>query len=52
MRGELLVKLKDEGGLKYTEIINYPWFESLKYNSLGQIYKRTKEKLKNKAEIK
>ena len=52
LRGELLVQLKDEGGLKYTEIINYPWFESMKYNSLGQLYKRAKEKLMNKAEIK
>jgi REP element-mobilizing transposase RayT len=52
LRGELLVRLKDEGGLKYTEIINYPWFESLKYNSLGQLYKRTKVKLNNKVKIK
>ena len=42
LRSELLVILKDKAGLKYTEIMKYPIFKSLKYSSLGQIYKRTK----------
>ena len=46
LRGELLIRLKDEGGLKYWEISAYPWYASLKYHSLGQLYKRAKERLK------
>ena len=42
LRSELLVILKDRAGLKYTEIMKYPIFKSLKYSSLGQIYKRVK----------
>ncbi len=42
LRSELLVILKEKAGLKYTEIMKYPIFKSLKYSSLGQIYKRTK----------
>jgi REP element-mobilizing transposase RayT len=42
LRSELLVILKDKAGLKYTDIMKYPIFKSLKYSSLGQIYKRVK----------
>ncbi len=45
LRSELLVRLKNEGGLKYSEIIKYPIFKELKYSSLGQIYKRAIKKL-------
>ena len=42
LRSELLVLLKEKAGLRYAEIMKYPIFKSLKYSSLGQIYKRTK----------
>lgn len=45
LRGDLLVLLKDEGGLKYSEIIYLPLFEFVKYHSLGQLYKRAKARL-------
>lgn len=43
LRNELLILLKDKAGLTYSEIIHYPPFHKLKYSSLGQLYKRTKE---------
>jgi len=46
LRAELLVAFKDEAGLTYSNIIAYPIFKSLKYSSLGQLYKRSKTKLK------
>jgi len=46
LRGELLVLLKDRAGLKYTEILKYPLFHSLKYLSLGKLYIRAREKMK------
>lgn len=39
LRGELLVLLKDLGGLKYSEIIKLDIFSDLQLNSLGSIYK-------------
>jgi len=42
-RGKLLVLLRDRAGLKYREIMELPLFKSLRYSSLGKIYKRTKE---------
>ena len=36
LRSELLVLLKDRGGLKYREIMEYPIFKELKYSSLGK----------------
>lgn len=45
LRSELLVLLRDKAGLRYKEIIRYPLFKSLKYSSLRQLYKRTKEKI-------
>ena len=48
LRGELLVMLKDEAGLTYLQVIEYPLFQSLKYASLGQLYKRTKEKMRKR----
>ena len=44
LRGRLLVLLKDKGGLTYSEILQFPIFKSLKFSSLGQIYKREKAK--------
>jgi REP element-mobilizing transposase RayT len=43
LRNELLVLLKDRSGLTYSEVIQYLPFQKLKYSSLGQLYKRTKE---------
>ena len=45
LRSELLVPLKDSSGLKYKEIMDYPLFKSLKYSSLGKLYRRAKETL-------
>jgi hypothetical protein len=45
LRSELLVLLKERVGLKYNEIIELPLFRSLKYSSLGQLYKRVKDKM-------
>jgi REP element-mobilizing transposase RayT len=42
LRSELLVLLKDKTGLTYKKIIEYPIFHSLKYSSLGHLYKRAK----------
>jgi REP element-mobilizing transposase RayT len=39
LRGELLVRLKDIAGLKYSEIINITPFTNLKFPSLGKLYK-------------
>jgi REP element-mobilizing transposase RayT len=51
LRGELLVWLHDLAGLKYSEIIELPFFFDLKFHSLGHIYKNAKrregEKYKN-----
>lgn len=43
LRNRLLIMLREEAGLKYNEIINYKPFHSLKYSSLGKLYKRAKE---------
>jgi putative transposase len=45
LRAKLLVLLKDKAGLKYSDIISYPLFKSLKYSSLGHIYQKTKRKM-------
>ena len=45
LRSELLVLLKDKAGLKYNEIIDYPLFRTLKYSSLGQIYKIARNRM-------
>lgn len=47
VRGELLVFLKDSGGLTYKQIMEIPIFKSLKYSSLGHLYKRAKERKVN-----
>ena len=47
LRLELLVLLKDRVGLKYSEIVSYKPFKSLKLPSLGQLYKRMKKKTNN-----
>jgi putative transposase len=43
-RDKLLVLLKDEAGLPYSEIIKYAPFQSLKYSSLGHLYQKMKRK--------
>ncbi len=45
LRGELLVYLKDRGGLKYSEIIKLELFGDVKFNSLGIMYKRAKMRM-------
>jgi hypothetical protein len=47
LRGELLVRLKDSGGLTYAEINKIPPFHDLKQNSLGKIYMDSKARLKS-----
>jgi len=44
LRSRLLVLLKDKGGLTYSEILQFTVYKSLKFSSLGQIYKREKAK--------
>ncbi len=46
-RGELLVRLKDLGGLRYSEISNIHPFDNLKFSSLPRLYKDARERLKN-----
>ncbi len=48
LRGELLFNLRERGGLKYTEIIKMDLFSDLKLHSIGQLYKRTKLRLREK----
>ncbi len=43
LRAELLVLLKDKAGLTYSEIVTLPLFGSLKYSSLGKLYRRAKD---------
>ncbi|MCK4322559.1 hypothetical protein KAX08_08605 [candidate division WOR-3 bacterium] len=45
LRAELLVLLRDEAGLTYKEIIEYPIFKSLKYESLGHLYQKAKDRI-------
>lgn len=46
LRYELIIILKEQGGLQYKEIVRYKPFSNLKFNSLGKMYKRAKEKKK------
>jgi REP element-mobilizing transposase RayT len=48
LRNELLVRLKDRAGLTYPQITQYPPFVSLKHSSLGQIYRREKERRRDR----
>lgn len=43
LRAELLVLLKDKAGLKYSDIVASPLYSSLKYSSLGKLYRRAKD---------
>jgi hypothetical protein len=45
MRGELLVRLKDLGGFRYSEISKLPPFESYRLTSMAKLYKDTKRRL-------
>ena len=44
LRGELLVKLRDNAGLKYKEIADMSVFCNLGFASLRELYRRTKQK--------
>lgn len=44
LRSKILVQLKEDAGLKYSEINKHHLFQDLKYSSLRQIYKRAREK--------
>lgn len=48
IRGELLLHLRDRGGLKYTEIVKMDLFSDLKLHSLGKLYSRARMKNKKK----
>jgi putative transposase len=48
MRGELLVRLKDLGGLKYSEISLMEPFADLKLSSLPKLYKDSKKRRERK----
>lgn len=45
LRAELLVSLKDEAGMTYAQIVCLPIFQTLKYGSLAQIYKRARARM-------
>jgi len=45
LRGEFLYYLRESGGFKYSEIIKMDFFSDMKIDSLGSLYKRTKERL-------
>ncbi|MCK4762690.1 MAG: transposase [Candidatus Aminicenantes bacterium] len=45
MRGELLVRLKDLGGFRYSEISKLPSFENYRLTSMAKLYKDTKRRL-------
>jgi hypothetical protein len=46
LRRQLLLHLKDRGGLKYREIAKLPEFSGVKMNALGSLYRyeKTREK--------
>ena len=48
LRGDLLVYLKDRSGLTYKNIIKLDFFSDMKFHSLGQLYKRAKQRLKRR----
>ena len=45
IRTLLLVELKEKAGLTYSQINEYPLFQSLKYSSLREIYRRAHKKI-------
>ena len=51
LRNKLLVLLKDQAGLKYSEIIRMPFFKHLKYNSMGALYMRTKKIMETRENV-
>lgn len=52
LRNELLISLKERAGLDYKGIIKYKPFRSLKYSSLGQLYRRAKNERKKCHKVK
>ena len=46
LRGELLILLKDEAGLKYREISDIDIFSDLSFSSLRRLYRISKERKK------
>jgi hypothetical protein len=49
LRGELLILLKDEAGLKYREISDIDIFSNLSFSSLRRLYRISKERKKVKS---
>ena len=43
VRRELLLQLKDRGGLKYQEIVRLHEFAGVRMNSLGSMYRHEKK---------
>lgn len=48
LRSELLVKLKEEAGMRYGEILELRLFRDIKYNSIATLYNRFKGKTSDK----
>jgi hypothetical protein len=48
LRGELLILLKDEAGLKYREIRDIDIFSDLSFSSLRRLYRISKDRKKGK----
>ena len=48
LRGELLWRLKDLGGLKYSEIYEFDIFKDLRFGSLGRLYQQARVRLHEK----
>jgi hypothetical protein len=48
LRGELLILLKDEAGLKYREISEIEIFSDLSFSSLRRLYRISKERKRGK----
>jgi hypothetical protein len=48
LRGELLRRLKDLGGLKYSEIYEFDIFRNIRFGSLGRLYQQARVRRKKK----
>jgi hypothetical protein len=46
LRGELLWRLKDLGGLKYSEIYEFDIFKDIRFGSLGRLYQQARDRRK------
>lgn len=43
-RGELMLRLRDIGGLKYSEIYEFDIFKDLRFSSLGRLYQQARDR--------